>query len=433
MIKKHIKYLIFTVICLAYSFSLKGQDDQKTCTDCHGSLIKYEYIHPVAEDACDNCHQSSGEPHPMSNGKEFTLNETGPDLCYMCHDTKNTKKNVHSPITNGYCWMCHSPHASPNKALLTVNPTQKICNKCHDLEIPETEKLHAPVQNGSCHDCHDPHQSDLSYLLKDSKPQLCFNCHENVQKEAALENIHYPFDDDCSNCHNSHSSKEEFLMSEKTPDICFNCHDGIKDSFNTSVSSHSVLFDKKNCANCHSPHASSHGTLLKKENKELCLNCHNKKIKTETKNIENLAFKIKKGKSVHAAIEFDGCASCHKAHFSEYPSLLIGKYPQSKYTDAKIENFALCFDCHDTGLLENEYTSDATSFRDGEKNMHYLHIKGKKGRTCSLCHDMHASGNEHLILEKSKFGTWEMTMNYKVTNTGGSCFPGCHGEKSYLR
>ena len=433
MFKKSIKYIILIVICFSYSYSLYGQDDQKSCTDCHESLIKHEVIHAVAEDACDNCHQSSGAKHPTAKGNEFTLNELVPDLCYMCHDGINTKKNIHAPITDGYCMMCHSAHASPNNALLIENPAQKLCYMCHDLEIPKTDNMHTPVKKGNCQECHDPHQSDNSTFLKNTKPQLCFKCHENVKNEAGLDNIHYPFDDDCATCHKPHSSSEDYLMTEKTPTLCFNCHDDFTAVVATMKSSHSILFDKKNCANCHSPHASAYNSMLKKDSKDVCLTCHSRTIKSDSIRVENIGRNIKRGKSVHAALEMDGCATCHKPHFSEYESLLKGNYPSGKYTSAKVENFGICFDCHDSGLLESAITTDATNFRTGDINMHFLHIKGKKGRTCSLCHDMHASGNEHLILEKSKFGSWEMTMNYKVTSSGGSCFPGCHGEKSYIR
>ena len=421
------------IVCFSYSYSLYAQNEKKTCTDCHESLIKQEYIHPVAEDACDNCHQSSDKEHPNSIGPEFSLSESVPDLCYMCHEGLNTKKNVHAPITDGYCMMCHSAHGSSNASLLKVNPVEKTCYECHDLEIPDTDVLHMPVKEGKCNGCHDPHQSDNNSFLKNTKPQLCFNCHEDVKKQADLENIHYPFDDDCSTCHKSHSSNENYLMSEKTPDLCFNCHDGFKESSEKSKSSHSIVFDKTNCANCHSPHASSYSSLLKHDGKDLCLSCHNKTIKTNTEVIENIAVILNKAKSVHAAIEMDGCASCHKSHSSEYRDLLIGEYPSSKYVKAEVENFALCFECHDSELLEKEFTTSATNFRTAERNMHYLHVKGKKGRNCSLCHDVHASKNERLIHEKRLFGNWEMSMNFKLTKTGGSCFPGCHAEKSYER
>ncbi|MCF6364763.1 MAG: hypothetical protein L3J35_01030 [Bacteroidales bacterium] len=426
--------MILITVSFSYISSAFGQSNQeKTCADCHGDLLKYEYLHPVVEDACDNCHQKKEGDHPNSVGNEFYLTESIPDLCYMCHDPKNTKKNVHPPVTDGYCMMCHSPHGSSNPAMIKKSPNQETCMRCHDFKIPETDKMHAPVKSGDCQNCHDPHQSDNSYFLKETKPQLCFSCHENEKKEASLENIHYPFDDDCGNCHKPHSSSENYLMSEKTPDICFNCHDGFKENFEKSVSSHSVALDQKNCINCHSPHASSYSSMLKNDKKNLCLGCHNKKIKTETRTIENIDRKIKTGVSVHGAIEFDGCATCHKPHFSEYESLLIGKYPRKKYENAEVENFSLCFECHEQDLLEKEKTTNATNFRNGETNMHYLHVKGKKGRSCSLCHDVHASGNEHLIRKVSKFGSWEMQMNYKVTTAGGSCFPGCHAEKSYRR
>jgi len=411
--------------------SANAQIVKINCMNCHEKLIKDKVVHPIAEDACDNCHVYSNHSHPGSKGNEFTLVETVPNLCYICHEAQNTKTNIHPPITDGYCWMCHSPHASPNPGLLTESPVKRTCDRCHNLEIPVKDKIHAPVKNGKCNSCHNPHQSDLSFLLKEDKSELCFKCHGSVEEQASYEVIHYPFDDDCSNCHTAHSSPENYLLTGKTPDLCFNCHDWYQEE--EPVSSHSVVFDEKNCANCHSPHASKIGKLLIAEGTNLCMNCHNKKIKTETHSIDNISLKIKSGKSVHAAIEFEGCATCHLPHTSEFAYLLKANYPLRKYAPADAESFALCFECHDSEILVQEFTTDITSFRDDNINLHYLHIKGRKGRSCGLCHDMHASTNEHLINEKSNFGSWEMDMNYKVTSTGGSCFPGCHAEESYTR
>ncbi len=404
---------------------------EKSCTDCHSKLINKKIFHAAADD-CSNCHSITVNQEHFTKKNDFALNEKMPDLCYMCHEAKNTKKNVHMPAAEGECTICHAPHSSPYVNLLTKSPTSKMCYECHDLDISGKDFLHLPVKEGKCENCHDPHQSDNNKFLQSEKPQLCFNCHEKQKNETNLDYVHPPFDDDCSNCHNSHKSQYKNLLTEKTPTLCFNCHEG-QDLIQNSKSVHGVIKDKKSCSNCHSPHASKYNKFLYEENNRLCFSCHNRTIKTEKVKIENISLKIKDAKSVHPPIEIDGCTACHNPHYSENNYLLNLKYPDKRYTEAIPENFALCFECHDSGLLTEQNTTSATNFRNGNKNMHFLHIKGKKGRSCSLCHDIHASGNLHLIKEKSEFGNWEMDMNYKTFNNGGSCFPGCHGEKSYIR
>ena len=103
------------------------------------------------------------------------------------------------------------------------------------------------------------------------------------------------------------------------------------------------------------------------------------------------------------------------------------------YVTTTPDSFALCWECHDPELMTTAKTSTATSFRNGDKNLHYAHVHGEKGRSCMMCHSPHASSNEHLIREKVGFGNWEFKMNYKSDANGGSCAPGCHVERKYNR
>jgi len=211
------------------------------------------------------------------------------------------------------------------------------------------------------------------------------------------------------------------------------CHDDVREGLESLPYVHGVINQKKTCANCHSPHASPQDYFLVAEGKDLCLGCHNKIIATKTRKLSNIKQKIKNSKVVHGAIEFDGCSGCHAGHGSIFPSLLKEKFPDGEYVSAVADTFALCFNCHDAGMLEEDATISGTNFRNGEVNLHYLHINGDKGRNCRFCHDMHASPNEHLITTKVSFGNWEMPLEYKVLENGGSCNTGCHGEKKYIR
>ena len=96
--------------------------------------------------------------------------------------------------------------------------------------------------------------------------------------------------------------------------------------------------------------------------------------------------------------------------------------------------FALCFTCHKRDLLQYPDTSFATDFRDGERNLHYLHVNNKqKGRSCVLCHDLHGGSKPKLIADSVPFGKWRLPLKFVKTETGGSCSPGCHKPQSYDR
>jgi predicted CXXCH cytochrome family protein len=268
-----------------------------------------------------------------------------------------------------------------------------------------------------------------------NKGPVCTDCHSDVvakktKHAAALDNS-------CANCHQN-SGKEhpgdssKMSLIEKVPLLCNTCHDAVANEIASSRVVHSAVKEKKSCTNCHSPHSSDNGKLLILEEKELCLSCHNKTITVGTKKFTNIQQLLKNSKTIHPALE-GGCSVCHKPHASKNNFLLTKNFPSGNYTTATKDTFALCWDCHDSGLLETKNTTSATSFRNGNVNLHYLHMNGSKARSCAMCHNMHASANQHLILDKVTFGEWEMEMNYTPSETGGSCLAGCHAEKKYTR
>lgn len=419
---------------ITYSTKNKTTLDDKKCSFCHSDKIKFEYLHSASEDnGCENCHQSTGEKHPRSNIKGFELADKTPALCNNCHEPKSDKQFVHSQISKSVCISCHSPHGAKYDALLIKASPTDICKTCHKFTIAQTDVVHAPFEINTCQDCHDSHQSDERNLLVMPKSELCFSCHDDIKNFTSKKNQHPPFEEDCSNCHKPHNSKYENLLTENAQNLCFTCHDQIQTNIKTNKNIHSPLTDKKNCSNCHSPHASDNSKMLVDNERNLCLSCHNKEISISNGKISNIKEKLETNKYIHSVILSENCAVCHNPHTSENQNLLKNKFPADEYVTANADNFALCFDCHDSNLLTATKTTDATNFRDGNQNLHFLHINGDKGRNCNFCHDSHAGTNKFLIKQKFMFGNWETPMKFKITTNGGSCSNGCHFEKNYDR
>jgi predicted CXXCH cytochrome family protein len=427
------KKTIVIVYFFIFGYTVSGQTetDKKTCKDCHRALIEQKVVHAVAADDCESCHTTNGNEHPKQGVKGFDLVEKVPALCFMCHE-QNSKTNIHPPSEAGECLTCHSPHASANKGLLIKGPQAALCADCHDTGPNEKPVKHKPVSEGNCTACHDPHQSDFSRFLKVEKPQLCYNCHATVQKQTELKTIHPPFTDDCANCHETHSADTEKLLLQKIPGLCYNCHD-MQTAIENAKVVHKVVNDARGCANCHSAHATDNEKLLITNGKDLCLSCHSKIVKTGERTLANIGMLLKKGNTIHGAIEGDGCTACHNPHASEQTLLLKGAFPEGQYVDAKPESFELCFTCHDQELLTTETSATATQFRNGEQNLHYLHVNGEKGRNCNVCHNVHGSASAHLINDKVKFGSWDMPIQFQHEENGGSCNTGCHAKKKYAR
>lgn len=423
-------YLIF---CFLYilCYNVRSQENEgPTCTSCHSNINEHSVKHSVVEAGCDNCHIATSNRHPKTGVKGFDLAEQQPGLCFMCHE-EFSKSIVHAPAGEN-CTVCHDPHGSDNHYMLKAETETDLCAQCHDMGFMELKVTHGPAAIGACTTCHDPHESDFPAYLNEAKPGLCFQCHETLKKETTKAVVHYPFGEDCSGCHSAHGTDNKSLLIEKQADLCSTCHDVIPaEGYAGTV--HDVISEGDGCSNCHLPHASDQPGLIPTKEKELCLECHKRSIDTEKRPLTNIGELLGTGYTVHEVVKNDGCIICHNPHKSENTLLLNTNYPAGQYASATAANFELCFMCHSSEIIEDQYSSTVTNFRNGETNLHYLHINGEKGRTCSLCHNTHGTKNVHLIGEKVWFGKWQMPMGFKITETGGSCATGCHKKLEYSR
>jgi hypothetical protein len=94
---------------------------------------------------------------------------------------------------------------------------------------------------------------------------------------------------------------------------------------------------------------------------------------------------------------------------------------------------ALCFQCHATELVTEERTTTRTGFRDGDRNLHHLHVNRDKGRSCRACHEVHATNVPFHMRESVPFGQWELPVPYERRPGGGACGASCHRAEDYDR
>jgi predicted CXXCH cytochrome family protein len=203
---------------------------------------------------------------------------------------------------------------------------------------------------------------------------------------------------------------------------CLKCHDVMRrDKF-----VHNPVADGE-CVSCHQPvagkkHPGEKGAVtLIAQGARLCFGCHDPDI------VE--------GESVHPPVAAGDCLGCHQPHGSRFPKLLKREFPEEFYLPYSPDNFALCFECHSREMVEDRRTDTLTGFRNGDRNLHYLHVNRlDKGRSCKVCHEPHASSQAKLIKVKvSGFGKWEIPIIYTRKATGGTCVVGCHKPRSYDR
>ena len=385
---------------------------------CHSKMLKGKNVHPVAQ-SCENCHQSLETQHPQKNKKTFKLVQDVPQLCYMCHPPFGSKPNVHPPVKDGMCTSCHNPHDSDEPKLL-VQPLKDLCLTCHGDKV-NFKYVHGPASTGDCTTCHNPHESPNKNLVVKAGNDLCLTCHVDLQEEMKKKVIHPALVSGCTSCHNPHGSAFPKFLSAEGPNICFQCHPQIGEKIEKAKVVHAPVKSSKACASCHSPHASDGEKLLQASGKDLCLGCHKDIIK------KNQTF-------LHGPIKDGKCTPCHDPHGSPNEKLLVKEFPEDIYVPYTENEYALCFSCHNRDLLRFPDTSFATGFRDGDRNLHFLHVNRKdKGRSCKACHVFHGSPLPKLIADKVPFGKWEYPLRYLKTETGGSCAPGCHKQYNYDR
>jgi predicted CXXCH cytochrome family protein len=391
---------------------------------CHSQAGKGKFVHgPVGSGTCIACHNPHGTPF-----KQF-VTRPGGEGCYICHDTQREEfkgKVVHSPVSEGGCIDCHDPHQSSLKFQLKGTSQQDLCFNCHDSNLIKKSNLHTPLKGGDCIACHNAHSSPNERLLTAPAKEICFSCHEDTKKGLKKKYVHKPVRENCQNCHDPHSSSEKAQLKKVAVGLCTDCHKALHPNTLRSVAEakfpHQPV-QKGDCTSCHGAHFTDFEKLLKAPLKEICFTCH-----------KDLSEKVKTSKFFHGPVSENDCAACHDTHGSSYPKILRNYFPAEFYIPYKTENYAICFDCHNKDIALNAKTVQLTDFRNGDRNLHYIHVNKKKGRSCKACHEAHSGNQFKHIREEVPFGKmWSYPIRYTKTPTGGTCVVGCHKPFSYDR
>lgn len=400
---------------------------RSNCTDkCHQDKGKAKHVHgPVGGGVCISCHSPHGS---LLAG---FVERSGTALCTVCHQAKKEEfeqKHVHSPVEDG-CVDCHDPHESKMRYQLKAegDSVSALCYTCHEDAIFKKDSQHGPVAEGDCIACHRPHSSPNAKLLiaPSEGGALCFQCHEDRKAEFNMQFVHAPAQDNCADCHDPHSAKAKYMLKEEGGALCAKCHKEatpkIYEAIKTATVKHPPV-DGGKCVACHRPHSSSYAALLKDSMEKLCFSCHG-----------DLGEMVAASKNRHGPVQTGDCTACHNVHGSKFTKLLARYYPMNFYSAYAAENYDLCFGCHNKDIAKTKTTETLTNFRDGGYNLHYFHVNNEKGRTCTACHDAHASNQPKHIRYEVPFGAWSYPINITKTESGASCVVGCHAPKEYDR
>jgi predicted CXXCH cytochrome family protein len=401
--------------------------------DCHADIKRHRVVHgPVHVDACDACHTLTD---PATHTFRLARGET--ELCTFCHQLNLPETGViHQPLTEGQCLQCHNPHGGVSNAFLRGGSMREMCASCHQQVMEEKKHVHGPVAADQCQACHQSHTAPFPKLLTAQGSDLCFTCHAEMKTQ--LSRVLFPHkavEQDCGACHDPHASNTPMQVKEDPAKLCMSCHQNIENKVAEATHQHSVVTQDKACLTCHTPHGGDMAWLVRSEPMKMCMTCHTEPIKIdETRKVAGIPEVLRPETIKHGPIRDGNCSGCHNVHGGNVSRLLASNYPESFYQPFSIDKYELCFSCHDQQLVERPQARGLTGFRNGDVNMHYLHVnKDDKGRNCRACHSTHASTNELHIAETVPFGQWAMPINFQKTETGGSCAPGCHRPFEYDR
>lgn len=399
---------------------------------CHAGFGALPVVHgPVAASSCEVCHL------PDSGGHVYPQRAGGNAVCLSCHDLGPMGAFQHLAVSEDGCLSCHEAHASASPSLLRGSSQHETCGGCHPSASYPVG--HEPFTLGLCTSCHEPHSGANALLLRGEQPSdHCAGCHEPVaaaMREAA--HGHGDLDGSCLRCHVGHGAEHEGLLTADSASQCLRCHDAIRESIRTALVTHRGAMTDRACLTCHAPHGTPDRSMLRDSQEAVCMACHNAPVvAVDGRTIPDMTAFVRDALYIHGAVRSGDCSACHSVHGAEFDHLLRDRNPELVVGEFDLRNYALCFSCHSSELVTEPESPTATQFRQGDRNLHQLHVaNGGRSRSCSNCHIVHGGNRPRLMADFPAYegSGWRMPLGFVLSENGGSCAPGCHQPQSYER
>lgn len=238
-------------------------------------------------------------------------------------------------------------------------------------------------------------------------------CHEKRLKAATY--VHTPVATAaCVSCHGPIAPNPPFGLTRTGQDICLACHKEMGALLAKAKTVHNPVTEE--CIGCHNPHGSESEVFLRVPKLTLCVSCHEKAT-------PGLMHRIENAHAPHRPVAEGKCVACHSPHASNF-NRLLNKGPREA---------DICLSCHRETVVLVRRTTTLTNFRDGDRNLHYLHVNRENGRTCLDCHEVHTGYQAHPIRISTPSGDLNIPVRFTRTETGGRCAANCHLERQYDR
>ena len=382
--------------------------------------------------------------------------EGGQVQCTSCHDPHNNQFGKFLVKENSYSSICQDCHA-PNYWTTSVHAISTATwNGTGPNPWPHTTQT--TVSANACENCHRPHAAQTPKRLLNFTPdeQNCYSCHSgtvaakniaadfnkiSIHPITLTSGIHDPAEDSvnptrhvaCEDCHNPHAVKDAPAMAPAASGALA----GVRGVNATGAEVLAVQNEYELCFRCHGDSANRGPALVPRQF-----------VQTNTRlefNLGNTSFHpvegVGKNTSVPSLISpwtvssLVYCTDCHNSdqgpnnggagpngpHGSAYQPILERMLLVTDRTAYNPENFALCYKCHSSTVVDSSLT---TSWQ-----YHQRHLENDQ-IACTSCHDSHASTGAHLINFNTTYATPSSNGRLEYISTGmshGNCSVTCHG------
>lgn len=287
----------------------------------------YSEFNSVAENACENCHNT----HNANGPKRLMKSIVEENNCMDCHNSNVASLNIESQLVKTYSHDVYNYSGihDPEEAAL-VNTKHVECADCHNPHQVANLTANAPNVSGSNQGVSGINLSGSPVVAAQYEYEICFRCHadspdkpgSSVTRKIEQSNVRLEFDPSnpshhavvsagnnsnvpsliaplnessviyCSDCHASdgqgapkgphgsiypqilklrYEKGNNVIESSSTYALCYSCHDRSSILGNVSFERHDMHIrgEDVSCSICHDPHGISSSQGSSSENKHL--------------------------------------------------------------------------------------------------------------------------------------------------------------------
>jgi predicted CXXCH cytochrome family protein len=374
---------------------------------------------------CTSCH----DPHNNQFGSFLVKDNNASALCQDCHVPNQWAASIHATATA--TWNGTGPNPWPHTAQTTV--AANACESCHRPHAAQTPKrlLNFGTEEQNCFSCHSGTVAAQNLAAEFNKTSVHPVTQTTGVHDPTEDAINPPRHVECVDCHNPHAAKTAAATAPAAPGALT----GVRGVNAAGAEVRELQNEYELCFRCHGDSTDRGPARVPRQFVETNTRLEFSPGNTSFHPVESIG----KNASVPSLIvpwttsSRTYCGDCHNndqgagaggsgpkgPHGSAYVPLLERMLLLTDGTPYNPANFALCYKCHSSTVIDSELASSW--------QFHKRHIEDFQA-ACTTCHDSHASSQPHLINFNPTY-VLPYNGNLSFNSTGpnhGNCTLTCH-------